>query len=104
MDLSEIKTRLTKLETSTEERWNAHDKRAEEMSETIQRGFEKVSNHIGKIFDKITDIELSLRGLPCGDRLQRIKFNKSLIFWIMGIFAAVFISALGIILRLAFLQ
>jgi len=41
-ELSEIKERLTKLETTTTERWDAHDKRSEERWDGLHNILESI--------------------------------------------------------------
>ena len=41
-ELSEIKERLTRLETTTKERWDAHDKRSEERWDGLHNILESI--------------------------------------------------------------
>jgi len=51
-ELSEIKERLTKLETKTEERWNQHDKRSDDNWREVKESLQESRENIKELFKK----------------------------------------------------
>jgi tetrahydromethanopterin S-methyltransferase subunit G len=71
----EERDRLIKLEATTEERWNNHDRRSDENWAYIK--------------DKLDDIDSFIKNTPCKIHHEMLKSTNSKINWLWGLFVAI---------------
>lgn len=73
-ELSEIKERLTRLETTTTERWDAHDKRSEERWDGLHNILESIDVFMKGAMERRANCMKESKD-----------YTKSIVFMIIGI-------------------
>ena len=81
--MNEIDLRLTKLETKFKERWDAHDRRSDEMWTLIKDELVKQTERIGNINTILGDFKLDITTkfakLPCALNTNQIRLMWGII-------------------------
>lgn len=89
-DVSQIKDRLTKLETIFEEKWRSHDVRAEERNEVI---VDRLNGLSGKL-DHRPCVEHGELMLGLNHRVTSLEQWLGRMLWAVGVIYVGFIGAL----------
>jgi len=93
VDEQDIKDRLTRLEVASEERWMAHDNRANERWVDLMEKFHEVSRKL----DQRQCVEHSELLLGINHRITILERWNSALMWAVGV---VYIAIVGAITRI----
>lgn len=91
-----VEDRLTKLETKFEERWDAHDKRSDEIWAEIRRDLKEIKDNLNQ---RVNGVDKIIQGLQCDVHHERIKNLSTKVNWIYGMIAGIIAAIVGVVFK-----
>lgn len=81
-----LRNELEVFKALFEERWNAHDKRSDEI-------WKEIKTHLGSISEHMSE-------LPCKTMIERVSGHTQNFKWVWGLIIPVILTILGMALRM----